>query len=88
MRMRIKSPEKHLNLIFPTSILFTRLGMWLLKKRIKDTAGENASKALKCIEGIDIRLLKSTVIRMRKLHKNWKLFEIESADGSSLEIKL
>lgn len=85
MRIRIDSEEKKLNLALPSGlmsrIVFSGLGLRYLKKHGGDDAFSNLTKR-------DMKNIRKTLRRMRKIHKNWNIVEVDSSDGDHIIIRL
>ena len=84
MRIKIESQEKNLNLALPSGLVsriaFSGVGLRYLKKHGDD--------AFKNLTGRDMKNIRKTLRRMRKIHKNWNIVEVDSADGDHIIIRL
>ena len=84
MRIKIESQEKNLNLALPSGLVsriaFSGVGLRYLKKH-----GDNSFKNL---TKRDMKNIRKTLRRMRKIHKNWNIVEVDSADGDHVIIRL
>ena len=84
MKIKVKDADKNIKIIFPTCLVLNRLAALAAPKFL--------NKKLKR-HGIEITSAQSvkfvkTVNRFRRRHKNWKLVEVNSADGEHIEIRL
>ena len=84
MRIRIKSEETNLNLVFPTGLL---IGNTVLK--IANTMGRRyASEALESIPPEALEILCAELRRIKKQYGSWELVDVETADGQIVKITL
>lgn len=85
MRIKIESQEKNLNLALPSGLMsriaFSGIGLRYLKKHGGDDSFSNLTKR-------DMKNIRKTLRRMRKIHKNWNIVEMDSADGDHVIIRL
>lgn len=86
MKIRIKTErenkkgdvkERQISFILPTAVVFSRLGLRLMKKH----GGADFSSA----KPSDMRNIRRTVCKMRRLHRGWVFLEAESG-GSGVKI--
>ena len=80
MRIKVRSPgEKAINLIFPTSVIFSRLTANLINKYIPKIQELNA---------VDVRKLFAVIIKMKRKYHKLELISLDSANGESVRIIL
>ena len=84
MKIKVKDADKNIKIIFPTCLLLNRLTAFaapkFLHKKLK-------SHGIEITSAQAVKLIK-TLKRFRRRHKNWKLVEVNSADGEHIEIRL
>ena len=83
MRIIVKS-DNHtdVNLAIPTNLIFNRVSILLLQQICKK---QNVELPLSKEQLIDFM---KVVRKYKRHHPNWKLLEVESADGERVEISL
>lgn len=84
MKIKVKDADTNIKIIFPTCLLLNRLTAFaapkIFNKKLKQHGMElTSAQAIKFVK---------TVNRFRRRHKNWKLVEVNSADGEHIEIRL
>lgn len=79
MRIRITTEKTDMRLIFPTSLVFSRLGLVFLQK--------SGNKSFTGVNAKSMKEIRRTVKKMKKLHKDWYAVEACSADGSGVRIR-
>lgn len=83
MKISIKDEGKKFFIPFPTSLIFSSFSLWILKKGTLDVRGIDFSK----LSPEAMRNIRRTIRRMRKIHKNLYLVEVEDGN-STVKIKL
>lgn len=81
MKIEIKDEKKKIVINIPTRILFSRLGLLLIKLNDKE-------KNFRNLRGRDMKRIRKEIYRMRKLHGDWSFLEADSADGGNVSIRL
>ena len=81
MIIRIKTEGKKIVLPIPMLWAFGRTGLNFLKKHSDDDAFKNVTPK-------DMKKIRKTMRKMKKIHKNLNLVEVDSSDGTSVRIKL
>lgn len=84
MKIRVKSGDANINLVFPTNLIFGRLTVKLIHAFGRKYAGE----ALEKIPPEAMEKLFAELRRIKKKHGSWELVEVESADGSIVRVTL
>ena len=83
MRIRIKSDERNLNLVFPTNLL---IGKTVVK--IANTIGRRYTDALEDIPPEALEIFCAELRRIKKKYGAWELVDIESSEGDIVQIVL
>ena len=83
MRIRIKTDDTNLNLVFPTNLL---IGKTVVK--IANTIGRRYTDALEGIPPEGLERLCAELRRIKKQRGAWELVDIESAEGDIVQIML
>lgn len=83
MKIRIKSADTNLNLVFPTRLL---IGKTVIK--LANTVGRRYTDALKDIPPHTLEVLCAELRRIKKKYGAWDLVDAESADGDIVQIIL
>ena len=83
MRIRVKSDECNLNLVFPTNLL---IGKTVVK--IANTIGRRYTDALEGISPEALEMLCAELRRIKKKRGAWELVDVESSDGDLVQIIL
>lgn len=84
MKIKVKDADTNIKIIFPTCLVLNRLAALaapkIFNRKLKQHGMElTSAQAVKLIK---------TLKRFRRRHKNWKLVEVNSADGEHIEIRL
>ena len=83
MRIKIKENGGHgLGLALPTSLIISRLGVRWLERQAREHGGTDLPK----ISGKTLRRLRREIRRMRRVHREWCLVDVKSADGDTVKI--
>lgn len=83
MKIRIKTDDTNLNLVFPTRLL---IGKTVI--RLANTIGRRYTDALNDIPPESLERLCAELRRIKKQHGAWELVDMESADGDIVQIIL
>ena len=84
MRIRIKSDETNLNLVFPTRLIIGRTVV-----KIAAIIGRRyAAEAMAGIPPEALEILCAELRRIKKKHGAWELVDMESAHGDIVQIIL
>ena len=85
MRINIESEGKKIRLALPSGLIygfaFGRAGLKYLKRYVDADMFANMTKK-------DMKKIRKTLLRMRKIHKNWNVVEVDSSDGDRIKIRL
>ena len=83
MRIMVKGgSHTDVNLVIPTNLIFNRVSILLLQQICKK---QNVDLPLSKKQLIDFM---KVIRKYKRHHPNWKLVEVESADGEKVEISL
>lgn len=82
MRITVNGKDRHapIKLLFPTGLVFNRLTVHFIPMALKDSD-------VKITRQQALRLFRE-VKRCKKEFHDWKIVEVESADGEYVEVKL
>ena len=85
MRINIESEGKKIRLALPSGLIyglvFGRAGLKYLKRYVDADMFANMTKK-------DMKKIRKTLLRMRKIHKSWNVVEVDSSDGDRIKIRL
>ena len=85
MRINVESEGKKIRLALPSGLIygiaFSGVGLKYLKRYGENEAFANVTKQ-------DIKNIRKTIKRMRKIHKKWNIVEVDSADGDRVRVRL
>ena len=79
MKISLKTEGKKFFIIFPNWLFLNSLALKIAKKL-------PGADTIPDIPPRTIRRLKKTLRQMHKIHPNWKLVDIKSADGTGAEV--
>ena len=85
MRINVESEDKRIKLALPSGliyrIVFSGVGLKCLKRYGGDNCFSNITKK-------DMKKIRKTIRRMRKIHKSWNIVEVDSAEGDHIVVRL
>lgn len=79
MRIVVRDSNTNINLLFPTRIICSKIGVRLMSKHLAEKSGKMSYE--------QIGAMAKELCRFGKKHRGWVLAEVESKDGRVL-IKL
>lgn len=85
MKISFKSGSNKFLFFLPDFLIFSSLGAAFLTSGAKKYGGDSASVV---ITGKTMRMMRRSIRKMKKIHKNWNLVEVKSADGDNVLITL
>ena len=89
MRIRVHSAEgQNISIALPTRVLVNSLTATITAKVIDKQAAKKWEREKPLIESREMRRLFRTIHRVKRLYPDLLLVEVESADGSTVKIKL
>lgn len=84
MRIQIKGSDRDMNLRLPTTLIFSRVTVWLANHVGRRYAGD----AMKDIPPEALDALFAEIRRIKKEHNSWELVHVESSDGEQVSVIL
>ena len=84
MRIRIENEGRKFVIPIPNCIFLSSFGVAFLKK----STPKNIDVDFSSIKVKDMRKLRRCIRKMRRLHKNWYLVDVQDSDGNSVRMKL
>lgn len=84
MKIQVKNDEHEINIVLPTSLVFSKGTVWLANHVGRKCAGD----AMKDIPPEALEALFAELRRIKRKYGSWDLVEVKSSDGEEVLVRL